>query len=502
MRILLVNPPAGRRTRGLKDFVHLEPLALEILAAAVPDHDVDILDLQFGSRFVDMDRFNRYYDKLEAFDPDLVGVTATASHTYRAHQILQRAKQHDNAIHTVVGGQHPTLRPGEFHARYIDAIALGRGAATFRELVDKLEHGDSLERVPGLAIPNEDTLVRTPLRDRANTLADQPLPDRSLTRDRRSDYYYAFVKPAAVVQTSQGCTFSCNFCAVRCFTDRRFLPQPIDRVVEDLRRVDEEFVYFADDHTFLDPRRMHEMADAIEEAGLDKRYLAYTRVDSVLRNPEVFRRWADIGLDTVMMGLEAVDDEHLDAMDKRATADDNRRALEILEDCGVGVSAGFVIMPDYTEDDFEAIERFVARHSNILTAELTPYTPLPGTPLYDRVEEDLLTTHRELFDLTHFVVPTDLPTERLQQLIRTYYHRILRRCIGRLTVQRPNDMLQSHTLEVLSAMLKTSLDYRRTDLHAELPLQINWDPNPDTSLEPVTPAAAEQTVEATSAPEP
>ena len=486
MRILLVNPPAGRLTRGLKDFVHIEPLALEILAAAVPDHEVDILDLQFGSRFFDIPRFNRFEAKLREFEPDLVGVTATASHTYRAHELLQMARRYDPEIHTVVGGQHPTLRPGEFHAPYIDAIALGRGASTFAELVEKLEHGDGPESVPGLAIPHGDRLVRTPPRQRANTLADQPLPDRSITRQRRPDYYYAFVKPAAVVQTSQGCTFSCNFCSVRCFTERRFLPQPVGRVVEDLRRLEETFVYFADDHTFLDPRRMGQLADAIEEAGLQKRYLAYTRVDTVLRNPELFRRWADTGLDTVMMGLEAVDDRHLDAMDKRATAEDNRRALEILEECGVGVAAGFVIMPDYTEENFRAIEQFVADHSNILTAELTPYTPLPGTPLYDRVEDDLLNTHRELYDLTHFVLPTDLPAEKLQALVRKYYHRILRRCVARLVRQRPSDMLQTHTLEVLGAMMKTSLDYRHTKIDAELPQNIDWSARPDSSLEPVT----------------
>lgn len=476
MRILLVNPPAGRKTRGLKDIVKLEPLALEILGGALPGHDVEILDLQFGPLLGAAEPCSKLERRLREFRPDLVGVGTTASHTYRTHELLRTTKAHDPDIYTVVGGQHATLCPGEFHARHVDAIVRGLGPQTFRELVEHLEAGDSPEEVAGLALPTPSGLRRTPARERPPDLGGQPLPDRSLTRPNRSDYYYTFVKPAALVRTSQGCTYGCNFCSVRQFTDRHFLPQPVDRLIQDLHRVQETFVYFADDHSFLNPGRMYEIADRIEDSRIHKRYLAYTRVDAVVRNPDLFRRWSEIGLDAVMMGVEAVEDRHLEAMNKNVTADDNERALEILDDCGVGVSAGFVVMPDFTEEDFQRIDRFVGRHSNILTAELTPYTPLPGTPLYDRVEDQLEKKHRELFDLTHFVLPTELPPERLQELIRKYYHRILSRAIYRLTTTHPTDMLRLHTFRVLARLLKTSADYGETHLDAEVPEYV---PSPD-----------------------
>lgn len=45
MKILLINPPSGELTIGLNRLAKPEPLALEILAAAVPDHEVQILDM-------------------------------------------------------------------------------------------------------------------------------------------------------------------------------------------------------------------------------------------------------------------------------------------------------------------------------------------------------------------------------------------------------------------------------------------------------------------------
>ncbi len=43
MRILLVSPPSGELTIGLKHLAKVEPLGLEIIGAAVSDHQVELL---------------------------------------------------------------------------------------------------------------------------------------------------------------------------------------------------------------------------------------------------------------------------------------------------------------------------------------------------------------------------------------------------------------------------------------------------------------------------
>ena len=45
MRILLVSPPSGDLTIGLKHLAKVEPLGLEVIGAAVPDHQVELLDM-------------------------------------------------------------------------------------------------------------------------------------------------------------------------------------------------------------------------------------------------------------------------------------------------------------------------------------------------------------------------------------------------------------------------------------------------------------------------
>lgn len=414
MRILLVNPPVGRMTLGLKDIAKVEPLGLEIIGAAVPDHEVRIFDMQLED---DLE------GELEAFEPDIVGVTAGVVQTYTARRVAKTAKCHDLEIATVIGGHHATLCPDEFDSPWVDAVVIGTGVEAFRDIVARLDSGGELSSVPGLAIPTGDGIERTQPRGLPADLHHHPLPDRSLTDRYRDDYFYLYESPVALVQTSAGCTFPCNFCSCREFTGRRYLPRSIDKIVEDLENVDEEFVIFCDDHSFLNAKRMHELADRIKEAGVDKRIFAYSRVDCVVDNPDLFRKWSDIGLELLMTGLEAIDDSTLDSIQKRTRADINERALEILGDCGIGVSAGFVVMPDFREEDFQRIDKYVDEHPNIHIAELTPYTPLPGTPLYEEKKDEVVTQNREVYDLFHFVLPTEQPREELDRLFWKYSHR-------------------------------------------------------------------------------
>jgi len=452
VRILLVNPPPGKRTLGLKHLAKVEPLALEVVGAAVPGHEVRLLDMEVDP---DLD------ETLTSFRPHVVGTTAYVVHTYTALRVMERAKRFDSRTLTVVGGHHPTLCPEEFAAPFVDCIVRGEGSAPFREIVAHHQRGESLEEVPGLALPRDGRLHYTGPRLLPRTLDNQPLADRSLGGSHRSAYFYLHYSPVALVQTSMGCPFACNFCSCQKFTRRRFVARSPELVVRDLERVEEEFVMFCDDHSFTDAPRMGRMAELIAERGIEKRYFAYSRADAVVRHPEVFERWAAVGLELVMTGLEATDDAGLARVEKRTTTGVNERALEILHGLGVGVSAGFLVSPDFTEDDFRRIDRYVARRPQIVLTELTPLTPLPGTDLHREMEDRVLTGHRELYDLFHFVVPTDRPRRELYHLMRKYYLRIALRTLRRLGLARPSRLLRRRVFRAALGAVRNLVGMRR-----------------------------------------
>lgn len=440
MRILLVNPPSGRLTMGLKHLSRVEPLGLEILGAAVPQHDVALLDMEIDTNLA---------SALKRHRPDIVGVTAQVVQSYSALDVVRAVKAFNPETLTLLGGHHATLCPEEFNVPEIDAIVLGEGVPALREIVAAWSEGDQdLSRITGLAIPHGGDLVRTPPRPIPQTLDHQPQPNRTLTSKYRSKYFYLFQTSVASIQTSMGCSFGCTFCSCQRFSQRHFVPRSAELVVADLCQIEEDFVIFCDDHSFLDPKRMEDLHDLILERGVHKQYFAYTRADCVVENPELFAKWAKIGLVLIMTGLEALDDAAIDAVKKGTSLSINEQALTILAECGIGVSAGFLVRPDFKESDFERIDQFVEAHPIIVMSELTPLTPLPGTLLYAEQADTVTSENRELYDLAHFVVPTELPAHEIYTLMRKYYRRIVWRSIRRLGLFRPRAALRPHMLRL------------------------------------------------------
>lgn len=461
MKILLINPPAGKRTMGLKHLAKVEPLALEILGAALPGHEVRILDMELDR---DLD------GTLRRFRPEIVGASAQVVQTYSAQRVLRHAKGFDPRMRTLLGGHHATLCPVEFNVPYIDAIVLGEGVPAVQAVVARwAAGGNDLSDIPGLALPHDGALRFTPPRPIPETLDHQPLPDRSLTAQYRSRYFYLYETPVALIQTSMGCTFDCTFCSCQRFSQRRFVPRSPDLIVDDLAGIEEPYVIFADDHSFLDVKRMTRLHDLIVERGIRKTYFAYTRADCVVGNPELFAQWARIGLALLMIGLEALDDAQIDAVHKGLNTAVNDQALAILERCGIGVSAGFLVLPDFTEKDFRRIDAYVRAHRNVVLTELTPLTPLPGTTLYAEQADQVVTQNRELYDLAHFVVPTRLPLRELYRLMRKYYLRIVWRAVLRGRLYRPRRVFRRHTLRLITAVLTVALMMGRAHRNTPVP---------------------------------
>ena len=464
MKILLVNPPSGTLTVGLKHLAKVEPLGLEIIGGAVREHDVELLDMEIDKNLD---------GTLRRFQPDIIGVSAQVVQTYTAQHVLKTAKDFNPHILTVVGGHHATLCPHEFNAPFIDVIVIGEGVPAFKEIVaswDK-QKVKQFDHIAGLGLPRDSKLHFTDPRPLPANLNHQPQPDRSLTKKYRSRYFYLFENSVASIQTSMGCTFPCNFCSCQHFTQRHFISRSPELIIEDLKSIKEDFIMFCDDHTFIDVKRMERLHQLIVEAGIKKRYFAYTRTDCVVKNPEIFAKWAEIGLMMVMTGLEAIDDSRIQEVNKKTSVEINEQAIEILAKNGIVISAGFLVMPDYTESDFKRINDYVKRHPNIALTELTPLTPLPGTGFHHEVADTITTHHREMYDLAHFVVPTTnlTPTE-MYRLIAKYYVRIVLRAIRRFKLYHPHYVFKRHIPRVIWGLWRNGQLIKKMHRYATTPV--------------------------------
>lgn len=401
VRVLLIQPPQVGHI-GLQNLARVEPLALERLAAALPDADVTILDMRLDPDLA---------GALQALQPHLVGLACPF--TTQTNVVLALADQikllAPEAV-VVVGGHHPSLRPQDFASPSLDAVICGEGEGAIADVAQCLSEGGALSRVPGLVINTPQGQEATPARPPRADLDALPVPARRLTQSWRSQYFWMNQRPHALVETSRGCPYRCNFCSVWRFHGAAVRHQSPERIVSEVAAVDEPWVFFTDDNFLLSVPRAQRAAELLRERGVRKQYTFQARTDTITRHPELIEQWREIGLVCVFLGLEKTSSDQLDSLDKHNSAENNEAALRILMDLGVGFTGNFIADPQWGPEDFEDLRQYVRAHG-LFNSSFSILTPLPGTLLFEETEGQLTTRDWERFDLWHSVLPTKLPPE-------------------------------------------------------------------------------------------
>ncbi|WPD21156.1 MAG: radical SAM protein [Candidatus Electrothrix scaldis] len=411
MNILLIRPQPSPETIGLQHVMICEPLELEYLAASIADlgHQVDILDMILEKRSLP--------ELLAEFQPDLVAMTGYITHVQIIKEMADNIKAWSSACLAVVGGVHAEVVPEDFQHHNLDAIICANGLSTFRDLLGRVMEGRSFLDLPGVWQEGKARPVKE------NTFP-HPFPDRSKVARYRHRYYYLFHNPCALIKTSFGCPFQCNFCFCREITNHQYFERPLSEVMEELSLIPEQEIYIVDDNFLVNAERVLAFCQELEQRGLDKRFLIYGRADFIAAHPEVIRRFAANGLRAVIVGIESCLDQDLDRFNKKSSLAINEQAVAVLAEHQVDCYATLILGMDWSRADFRNLARWL-RKMRLSFVNLQPFTPLKGTPAGEGYE-DLLRIPRseyEKWDLAHLVFqPSQLSVAAYYwHIIKLYY---------------------------------------------------------------------------------
>jgi len=412
MKILLIRPKPDKETIGLQNVMICEPLELEYLSSFLEGkgHEVEIIDMILEKKPVGF--------FINKFKPEVVGITAYISHVNTVKEYAKAIKQADSKCRVIVGGVHAEVVPEDFAHADIDYIVQGNGLKTFAEILEKLQQGISIgpdiegvwtEANPGC---NKEAAFR------------YPMPDRKKAARYRHKYYYMFHNPCALIKTSFGCPFSCSFCFCRQITGCRYYTRDLQEVIEELETIEEEEVYIVDDNFLVSRDRVMEFCRLLAERGLDKKFLIYGRADFIAENEDVIKLFAEKGLRAVIVGLESCEQEELKEYNKESSVAVNERAVSILKAAGVECYGTLILGLDWSDREFDSLYMWL-RKLDLKFINLQPFTPLPGTPLYEEYREELAVDRKEheKWDLAHLVVkPRRISTRRYYwNIVKLYY---------------------------------------------------------------------------------
>jgi radical SAM superfamily enzyme YgiQ (UPF0313 family) len=412
-KIAMVEPKApGNHVFSI---IHLPRLGLPILGTVASRRGIDVRIFIEDLTPVDFEQIK------EADLLCLSTITSTAPHAYH---LADRARA--MGVKVLLGGPHVTFLPEEALG-HADWVLRGEADHSFGRFLDMLEQKAQPEEVPGLSHIQEGQIVHNPLEQDPVDLNNVPIPDFSLLAGKRGKRFDNGVIP---IQTSRGCPHECNFCSVTPMFGRRMRFVDNEHVAEELnrRRGQGKHVFFYDDNFCGAPERTKSLLDhLLTHNTFLPPWHAQVSVRAA-KDLEMLKLMRRSGCRIVFVGFESIDSNSLALYNKRQSIEDIRLAIRRFHEQGIWVHGMFV-----TGSDAEGIETIRATgrfaiEEDIDTVQFIMLTPLPGTPVFDSMNDQgrLLTKDWSMYDGHHAVFkpaqmsPDELVSETMSAMSSVY----------------------------------------------------------------------------------
>jgi anaerobic magnesium-protoporphyrin IX monomethyl ester cyclase len=426
MKVCLISPPYNSAVQSVVG-VSSPPLGLAYIASVLrQSHEVKIIDSNVLNYTIsDLER------ELRSFNPDVVGITSVTPSIYEAYKVAETAKKVREDCIVVLGGPHATFmsRQTMEECKYIDIIVKGEGEETTRELIDYIEKEAPLNEVKGITFREKNETIDTEPRPFIKNIDDIPFPSRDLLPMHL--YKFNGVKYTSML-TSRGCPFKCSFCSSSRLFGGYWRGRSPENVLEEMKIVYEEYgirnIEFIDDTFTLNQERAEKICDEIIKQGWDISWGASSRVDTLSK--KLAEKMKKAGCWIIYLGIESGSQKILDAIGKRITLEQVKKAVKILKDAGIQVLGSFII--GFLQDTKETINETIkfAKSLNLDYAQFSILTPYPGTPIFDYAKKHgmLLTENWSKYTATEPIVKIEGASENeikalFQKAYITFYLR-------------------------------------------------------------------------------
>jgi radical SAM superfamily enzyme YgiQ (UPF0313 family) len=388
MRVTFVDNLLLART-GDRASVDLQPhLGLIALIAVLRErgHDARLFDPKVPLAKRELSLESHFYaalaDRIVAGEPDVVGFTSLGCNFLCTLKIARHVRRLLPAAAILLGGPHATILDREILKRYpeFDAIARGEADLTIGPFIEALGGRHAIDTVDGVTYRKHGEAVRT--RDGAPVLDLDALPfpaydaypvvELGLTRLR--------------VDAGRGCPFSCTFCSTASFFGRRYRLKSAQRLVSELRRLEEAYgihsFSLSHDLFTVNKEKVRAFCRAVQPYGYT--WDCSARMDCV--DGGLLAEMRESGCSGIYYGVETGSARMQRVVDKHLDLDLYHPTLAATIRAGMDATVSFITgYPEETTADqdetLELIGETIAQYPYAVDVQLHVIMPEPGTAL-------------------------------------------------------------------------------------------------------------------------
>jgi anaerobic magnesium-protoporphyrin IX monomethyl ester cyclase len=428
MKIVLISMPDVAPVIMHESAFHMPNLGIASIGANIDEgHDVYLIDL-----IRKRTKVRKYLTRtLPKINPRIVGLSSMTWQFETCLKIVRLIKNLLPAAKIAIGGYHATLMfkeiSGSKQSDGIDFIIRGEGEIAFRRIVRAMEGKDRLEDIPSVSFRSDDGFIHNPQGELLDLSQIKP-PIRD--KRRLTWGYHIMNRSVEVLETSRGCTRSCNFCSIRHMYGRSFRPYATERILEDIDSIYHNnkcrWIFISDDNFVLAPKRVIELCRGIiSRSYKGLHFVVQADCTTMAKNEEMVRFMAAAGFKCIFLGIENVSKKNLTTAHKGDIVDDSREAIRICHKYDIMVVGGMIFgFPGDAEKEIVDNYKFLVA-SGADTSYCQILTPYPKTGIRQQLLEAGLVTNPFNYSLYNGmwanVRTHHLDSDTLQYMV--WYHR-------------------------------------------------------------------------------
>lgn len=307
-------------------------------------------------------------------------------------EMIKYGKNHDCTV--IVCSSDSTDHYAEYLEKGADFILQGEGEITLLELLQRLDHAQDVDDLDGIVFKKNNAVQVNKKRQVQQLLDEFPMPAWDLVdiESYRRIWNEKGQEFTLNIATTRGCPYKCNWCAKPIYGNRYNAHSP-KYIVDEIEFLQKEFgvkrFWMCDDIFGLKPNWVQEFNAKLKEQNLKISYYIQSRVDLLLKE-DTIDCLAESGLEEVWVGAESASQKILDAMDKGTTVEQIYQATKLLK--AKKIKVAFFLQFGYLTENQEDISKTIAMVKELMPDNIgiSVSYPLPGTPFYDKVKDDLI----------------------------------------------------------------------------------------------------------------
>jgi len=289
--------------------------------------------------------------------------------------------------------EHTKVLSVYFRNQGMVTIAGGRHASYFAE--DCMVYFDSV--VVGEPEPNIPPLIGDYKRSRLKKIYNNPPVDPCEIRPSRYDLIDFGTNPNRLpgIEASRGCPFACSFCVLTGREKYRY--RPVSNVIGEIEykirwngnlhgMMGNAFV-FQDNNLGGSPRYLRELCQALIPL---RKIWGCAVAFGILRDRELVRLMGKAGCRFVYTGIESLNPESLQSMNKgHQQIQELREIIKRAYSSGIMLSFGLIVGADGdTNEYFEGLPGLLSDMKCFSITYVGILCPYPGTPLYAQLKKE------------------------------------------------------------------------------------------------------------------